>query len=176
LQVEWFDKGGVGEVIFSLAKNIEHEGTLRPVVFVVSDRKGYLEKVARRQGLRVVVLGKNVLTLRWFIRILRIRLANLHYATFGADEYVKAKVPIVYTIHNTYIWADPSFVDRWSEEFSHVSKFIAVSSNVSAFFSRRFKIDPSRIITIANGLNVDSITSDKVFHRRSFDLDDSRFG
>ncbi len=170
LQIGSFDKGGLEEVVFTLARNLQEEGSVSVVVFVTTGIIGHLGEVARQHGIPVVPLNENASELRRLIRQWNVRLVNLHYTTFGVEEYTRAGIPIVYTIHNTYIWATPSFVSERLEAYRHVSHFIAVSQPVGDFFARRFGIDRDRITVVPNGLDLEYVAQEDPVDRASLGL------
>ncbi len=155
LQVGSFDRGGVEEVVLSLARHLQRRSSMRVIVIVDGTLVGYLGEIARGAGIEVVVLGQDRARLRQLLAALDLAVVNLHYTTFGFEDYVAAGVPIAYTIHNTYIWADDAFVRARAAVYQAVTRFIAVSDPVADFFISRFGVDPSRVTTIPNGLDVE---------------------
>jgi O-antigen biosynthesis protein len=172
LQVESLDKGGVEEVVFTLAKNLQRFPSLKVIVFVVGHIVGHLGEVARKHGIPVINLSRNPFLLRRLINKYGVRVVNFHYTTFGTEQYTRARVPIVYTIHNTYIWADAHFIRERSEQYKHVSQFIAVSGPVRDFFASRFSVDASKIRIIPNGLDLDHVAESDFVSRAELGLGD----
>ncbi len=172
LQVGAFDRGGLEEVVLTLARNLGKSSSFRPVVFVAGKVSGHLGAVAEQHGIPVIPLNENAFLLRRLIRLLQVKLVNLHYTTFGVQEYERAGVPIVYTIHNTYVWADSAFVRERTEQYHYVSRFIAVSEPVAEYFASKFRIDPARITMIPNGLDIDHVAEEEQMTRASLGLND----
>jgi len=157
LQLYSFDKGGLEEVVLTLARELRRDGTFDPVILVSEGQPGHLAQVAREEGLPVIALNGNRHLLRRLVGKLRIRLASLHYSPFGTREYERAGVPIVYTVHNTYVWADEDFRLRRAAAYARVARFVAVSGAVARFFAARLQVDRDRIVTIPNGLPADRL-------------------
>lgn len=172
LQVESFDKGGLEEVVLTLARNLNLSGSVNVVVFVTGNIVGHLGELARQSGIPVFALNQNPYVLRRLIRDLNVTLVNLHYSVFGVHEYYKAGIPLVYTIHNTYIWADSQFVQKRLEQYRLVSQFIAVSGLVKDFFVTKFGVDSNLVTTIPNGLDLEYMATEEQLTRTSFGLND----
>jgi glycosyltransferase involved in cell wall biosynthesis len=153
LQVDAFDKGGLEEVVLTLARELRRNGAWR-VVVLAAGPVGYLGRVARADGVPVIALHEDRELLGAVLRQAPIRLANLHYSTFGVEEWANAGVPILYTVHNAYIWSDPEWVRRRSALYRRMTGFVAVSEPVKDFFVSRFDVEAARVRTIPNGLDL----------------------
>ena len=170
LQVDGFDKGGLEEVVLTLARHLKRAGEVQVVVLVAGTEVGYLGSLAREEGIPVLPLGRDRLLLRLVLGLLPIRLVNLHYSTFGAEVYSRARIPVVYTIHNTYVWATPAFVRERAAAYRRAAAFIAVSDPVRDFFASRFQVDPSLVTTIPNGLDLEYAAEAEPVSRASLGL------
>jgi glycosyltransferase involved in cell wall biosynthesis len=108
--------------------------------------------------------------LRTVLRLLPVQVVNLHYSVFGIDEHARAGVPIVYTVHNAYVWSDPQWVKHRADAYHKVSAFIAVSEPVREFFVSRFGVDPRRVRTVPNGLDLEHVAEAEAVPRAELGL------
>jgi glycosyltransferase involved in cell wall biosynthesis len=170
IQVGSFDKGGLEEVVLTLARNLQRSGSVGVLVLVADGAIGHLGQRAQQAGIQVVPLHRNPLLLRRILRSLRVDVVSLHYSTFGAREYAEAGVPMVYTVHNTYVWADAGFARERAEAYAQVARFIAVSEPAASFFAARLGIDPARIQVVPNGLDPELLGTERRLERSAFGL------
>jgi glycosyltransferase involved in cell wall biosynthesis len=154
LQVESFDKGGLEEVVCTIVNNLKTHGIFNLFIFVNANKLGYLGNKMLAEGAEIILLHKSERILSMFVKKIPISLVNMHYTVFGANVYLSYNIPIVYTIHNMYIWADDRFIESRKNIYNKVTKFIAVSEKVRDFFSKKFDINKDKIVTICNGLDI----------------------
>lgn len=172
LELDSFDKGGLEEVVLTLARQLARTGEVGVVVLVVAGEVGHLGERARAAGIPVVPLHRDPRLLRRLLGELRVDVANLHYSVFGAAEYARAGVPIVYTIHNTYVWADERFARERAEAYARVERFLAVSEPAGRFFAARLGVDPARIEFAPNGLDPELLADEVPCTRASLGFGD----
>jgi glycosyltransferase involved in cell wall biosynthesis/SAM-dependent methyltransferase len=170
LQVSSFDKGGLEEVVLTLARHLARSSELRVAVLTLESDAGHNGRIAELAGIPVLTLGGNVHLLRELIHRLRPALVNLHYSTFGHEEYRRAGVPLVYTVHNTYVWAGPDFVAERAPAYAAAERFLAVSSAVKEFFVHRFPVDPALVEVVPNGLDLEYVAAAAPFERLELGL------
>lgn len=170
LQVESFDKGGLEEVVLTLARNLKKSRRVNVTIFVAGNVVGYLGKLAEDEGIPVVALHGSVERLRAAVKAYHVDLVHLHYSVFGVLEYSRAGLPIVYTIHNCYVWADEAFIRQRAAAYGCVNAFIAVSDAVGRFFVSRFGISGERVMTIPNGLDLAYVEASSPVARRDVGL------
>ncbi len=174
-QIESFDKGGLEEVVFSLIRNIGEDNSFNLYILVNENKLGSLGNKAKEKKIKIILLDNNRYFLSKIVKKLHIDIVNLHYSVFGADLYEKYQIPIIYTIHNNYIWADKKFVRERGEIYKNFKKFIAVSDQVKEFFSKRFGIDTRKIITIPNGLDSEVLKAISDEKRKDYNFSENDF-
>lgn len=174
-QLDSFDKGGLEEVVFSLAKNIQANENINLYIFVNDNELGYFGKKIQDLGIKIILLKKNKFFLKKLLKKLKIDLINLHYSIFGSDLYIEQGIPIVYTIHNSYIWADKKFIEERKPLYDKFTMFIAVSDQVRDFFCKKFSIEESSISVIPNGLDLDNLKITTNENRKSYSLLENDF-
>lgn len=152
LQLRSFDRGGLEEVVLTLASGLRDHDGLLPVVFDVAGQGGHLAALASAAGILTIPLHDDPELLEAVLDQLQPAVVNLHYDVFGAAIYRRRGIPVVYTIHNTYVWATPEFITERRPVYAGVDRFIAVSPAVADFFATRFGVPRERIDVIANGL------------------------
>jgi len=174
-QLDSFDKGGLEEVVFNLISRIKKAYDANILVFVVNDQGGYMSKKAANDGFKIVNLKNNRYFLKLLIKKLNPSIVNLHYSVFGSDIYIDQGIPIIYTIHNNYIWADEAFINKRKPLYDKFGKFIAVSSQVRDFFCTRFDIDEERVIVVPNGLDLSNMKNVSVENRHNYGTKEDDF-
>ncbi len=155
LQVHSFDKGGLEEVVFALARSLKE--TYNVCVIASFGKNGYMEKVAKKSGINVINLHGNRFLLKKVLNKYRPDIIHFHYSDFGFDIYRKLGIKSVYTIHNNYIWADKEFIKSRKRFYAGIDRFVAVSSQVKEYFTEKFHIEKDNISVILNGINVDLV-------------------
>lgn len=168
LQLREFDKGGLEEVVLTLARHLPSE--FAPVVLDTSGKGGHLAEVAAAEGIAVVPLHDDPAALGAVLDSLDIAVASLHYDTFGAEVYRRRGIPVVYTIHNTYIWATPEFRSARQAAYACVDRFVAVSDAVADFFAARIGVPRHEVEVIPNGLALDALARETPVARSELGL------
>jgi len=159
-QLETFDKGGLEEVVLSLASNDYLRHKFNVIIIVVGVANGYLVELAQQRGIQVVGLENDLHLLEDIVKHYSISICHLHYSIFGLAVYKKMGVKTVYTVHNNYIWADHNFVLKRREEYKKVDTFVAVSNQVKQYFSSKFEIDQELIHVVPNGVDPELLAAD----------------
>ncbi len=87
--------------------------------------------------------------------------AHIHSGPGGLFLFRKLKVPTIFTSHHTY-WQQSHYIkgQKWKLllyyverlGYSRADKVICVSPDTQAVLFRRYKIDPSRLLVIPNGI------------------------
>jgi glycosyltransferase involved in cell wall biosynthesis len=174
-QLESFDRGGLEEVVYLLSSKFGNLKKFNVVVFVNSNKLGYFGEKAKQHGIKIVLLHKNKFILRYAIKKLGIKLVNLHYSVFGIEQYAKYGVKVLYTVHNNYIWADNKFIKERCACYDKVDKFIAVSTQVKEYFSRKFAIANNNVVVVHNGIDESILNSASIEKREVYGVADGDF-
>lgn len=153
-QLDSFDKGGLEEVVLMLASNKEINELFQVNIFVVNGQRGYLSEIAESRGLKVYYLNQNPHYLKVLVKRLNVKICNLHYSTFGLNIYRTYGTKLIYTVHNNYIWGSAEFNKEKKTEYQKIDSFIAVSSQVSGYFSQKFGVSNQKIEVVSNGIDI----------------------
>ncbi len=174
LQARSMSNGGLEQVIFSLASKIDRT-RFDVSIIVESDEAGELGKALQRHGVSVHPVGRDVVELERVVKRANIDVVNLHYSTFGLDVYRRLKVPVVYTLHNSYTWLAEDEVLERRRFFAEFPKFIAVSREVARYAANRFGVSPGRLQVIPNGYADDHFPPPATLTRADLGLKDSDY-
>lgn len=175
LQVDSFDKGGLEEVVYAVAKNIKKKSDYEIAIFVKRDNNGYLYKKATNDDIMVINLKNNKFFLRLLIKKLHPTIVNFHYGMFGFQEYYKSGIILTYTIHNNYIWLSDKEVQKRGKNYEKIDKFFSVSSQVKSFFCQNFSIDSERVVVIPNGIDVNIFNEKTIEKREKYNINKTDF-
>lgn len=170
-----FDKGGLEEVVLSLAASSVISKNYNTYIFVTGQKGGHMQNMAEKSGIKVYNLDGNLHYLDYLIDNLNIKICNYHYSTFGLSVYKHHDVKLLYTIHNNYIWADEGFISERMTSYQRIDKFISVSSQVKDYFSNIFEITDSKIEVVPNGLDAHNMPSPKKVKRKDMGLMDDDY-
>jgi glycosyltransferase involved in cell wall biosynthesis len=157
LETRAFDKGGLERVVFDTAKSFDR-ARIAPLIVSVGPL-GALAEEARQAGLRVVGLPR-LNAERAYADLLagwRPWLAVAHFSSFGYAQFATRKIPILNVIHNVYAFLDHAGRKRFIEEDARVAHYISVSGKATEYATARLEIDPDKITTIPNGLDIAGI-------------------
>ncbi len=174
-QVEAFDKGGLEEIVLMLSKGNKIREYFNTLIFVAGNDVGYMSELAEKQNIPVIALGNNAEYLKGLVQTFNIKICHLHYSLFGIEIYKNMGVKVVYTIHNNYIWMNQGDVKYRTEKYALVDKFVAVSSQVKDYFSKKFSIDPYMIKVVLNGIDLESLVLPEKVNRKEYNLSDKDF-
>lgn len=150
-----FDKGGLERVALDSTLALHRAGV--PTLIVSTGRLGDLAAQARAAGLRVEGLpaqGSERAYAR-LVRTFRPSVAVSHFSTLGYRLLARRGVPIVSFIHNVYAFMDTAQRARFAAADRFVARYISVSSRATEYAAARLGIDPARIATIPNGLDLE---------------------
>lgn len=139
LMVDSLDKGGLEQVVASLARKISKAGIS---IRVFCTQKG--GEVARQlisEGYTVIDFAGDVDKFENYIKNDSPILVNTHYAKAMLNIVNKYKIPMVEVIHNMYVFQDDIALKRERELNKYFAKMIAVSSLVKEAYEKR--VDPS---------------------------------
>ena len=137
LVVETLDKGGLEEVVALLALKLPEQAAQdgQPIQLSVYCLRGGGAVAERLKSTGVSVLEANGdlrLARQWLNQpAARPHLLNTHF--IGLDFLqiaAEAGLPVVDTIHNTYVWYDPNAWERERKRPAYVTRWIAVSDLV----------------------------------------------
>jgi glycosyltransferase involved in cell wall biosynthesis/SAM-dependent methyltransferase/phosphoglycolate phosphatase-like HAD superfamily hydrolase len=80
-------------------------------------------------------------------------IVNVHYAYDWVRAYADLQVPLLVTVHNSYVWLPPDRIDFIRNSSHAVRRHIAVSRSVAEFAMRRLGLSPSQITVSGNGVS-----------------------
>jgi glycosyltransferase involved in cell wall biosynthesis len=167
LEAPSLDKGGMEEVVYSIATRLDSD-LFHPVVVCI-ERGGHTADRMKREGISVEILGRA--KEKEYLEILdryQIDLVNSHFSFFGPAIAHRNRIPTVSVLHNIYSWYSGSLLGEFRIADQSISKYIAVSKQVASFFKYRFNIDESRMRVIPDGINVERFSKEDILEKRSF--------
>ncbi|MBN9509998.1 MAG: glycosyltransferase family 4 protein [Alphaproteobacteria bacterium] len=149
-----FDKGGLEKVVLDSTLALRAAGIESVIVSV--GPLGDLAAAAQAAGLRVAALPASGAE-RAYGRLLddvQPAVAVSHFSTLGYRLFARRGIPVVSFIHNVYAFLGEAARRRFLADDRVVHRYIAVSPKAAEYAAARFGIDPARVVTIANGLDV----------------------
>ncbi|MCD4821008.1 MAG: glycosyltransferase, partial [Methanococcoides sp.] len=153
IETKSLDKGGLEQVIFDLATNIDKNSY--EIFIACIDKAGHIAEKCRKNGIPVFLINNDEKRYEEIIKEHNIDLINSHYSNFGVNVASKLSIPIISVIHNNYVWLDSTELSEFREVDNCINKYIAVSKNVSRYSRHHFEIDAKKIEIIPNGLNIE---------------------
>lgn len=169
IQVESMDKGGLEQVVYNLVRSLD-KNRFSVTLLICGTECGYLGDKLQAEGCDVVTIGHDQSLLAKILLERKISLVNLHYSVWGIDTYLEMKIPVVYTIHNSYTWLSEDEVQERCRAYKKVAGFIAVSNQVKRYFRERFKVPARRILTVPNGIDLTDFAACKPLPRERYTL------
>ena len=175
IEVPSLDKGGMEEVVYSLATHLDP--ALFRVIIVCVERGGHIERRLRREGFPVEILGEEKeREYREIIRRYRIDLVNTHYSHLGPPIAYEDGIPVISVIHSIYNWVSNKLFDDFKRVDSYVSKYIAVSEDAARYAQYWFNISRDRIEVIPDGIDLKRFSGKKpVLGRKDIGMNEEDF-
>lgn len=150
--VDRMTPGGLEKVVYSLIKSIDRN-KFKPYLVICDREAGYFGEKLKKENYKVFCINHSVEKLREIVNSISPDVVNIHYTTFGIDEYRNKKIPMVYTCHNNYIWHGEKEKNYRKVVYrQYFNSFIAVSGTVKTYFSNRYCVTREKIRVIPNGL------------------------
>ena len=151
LEIKSMDKGGMEEVVCNLAMQFDHLQA-KPII-VCTEKGGLLAESAVKSGIRLEIMRNDIDNYEHFLREQSVALINAHYSDFGLETASRLNIPVVSTIHNSYVWFDKENRKRFKSADPGITHYIAVSNNVSQYMVERLEISQEKISVIPNGVD-----------------------
>jgi glycosyltransferase involved in cell wall biosynthesis len=151
LEINSMDRGGMEEVVCNLATQFDHLHA-KPVIVCV-EKRGLLAESAVQSGVRLEIMYNDIDSYEHFLREQSVALINTHYSDFGSGIASRLGIPVVSTIHNSYVWFDKEYRKRFKSADPGITHYIAVSNNVSQYMVERLEISQEKISVIPNGVD-----------------------
>jgi len=82
---------------------------------------------------------------------------NAHYSTFGLEIAAEQRIPVVQTIHNSYVWLTPDVIENYQRLDHFTRKYIAVSGNAAKYSDVKLGLDPKLTTVIPNGIDIEEL-------------------
>lgn len=101
--VDSLDKGGLEQVVYNLVRSLSGSHFIVTLIICSGDF-GYLGNKLVSDGHDVVAVGNDKGRLQAILQERKIDVANLHYSTCYYETFCRLRIPIVYTVHNSYTW------------------------------------------------------------------------
>lgn len=154
---ENLDKGGLEQVVFSLAK---YASANVQVTVACQGGGTILEETRSLPNVRCILLPRHQSKWRNRFRLLRFFLFNrfdivdVHYCLDASIVAILCRQRVVETVHNVYGWLKGSNRRRFHWICHHATGIIAVSNAVRTFTLENFPIkDPAKARVIPNGVD-----------------------
>ncbi|WP_459815605.1 glycosyltransferase [Geotalea toluenoxydans] len=172
--VDSLDKGGLEQVVYNLVRSLSGSHFIVTLIICSGDF-GYLGNKLVSDGHDVVAVGNDKGRLQAILQERKIDVANLHYSTCYYETFCRLRIPIVYTVHNSYTWLTNQEFKARKKAYKNMSAFIAVSSQVKEYFRQRFSIAAESIEVIPNGIDVSDLADAKLPMRQKYGFLESDF-
>ncbi len=151
LEINSMDKGGMEEVVCNLGMQFDYLQA-KPVI-VCAEKGGLLAESALKSGVLLKVIQNDVQRYEHFLREQSVALINAHYSNFGLGIAARLGIPVVSTIHNSYVWFSKKDRESFRSADPEITHYIAVSNNVSQYMVERLEISQDKISVIPNGVD-----------------------
>ena len=149
LHVETLDKGGLEQMVSTLAEGLRAAGVT--VAVVCAQRGGDTADRLSAQGVPVHILNGDGAAYARLLDAFGPHVVNTHYGHSHLALIQQRGIPIVETIHNMYVFYDAAQWAAEREKRAYVNGYIAVSEMVKAYFLRHMPtLAPEDVTVIAN--------------------------
>ena len=152
IETESFDTGGLERVVLDSALTLNKLGF--KVTIFCTGPLGLLAREARNEGLEVLRMFTK-LNLIFYILFNRPGVVLSHFADFGYKVYNIFKIPNITFIHNVYAFLDKSKKQEILKNDKYVARYISVSKSATRYAVEVLKLEPNKIATIPNGINIE---------------------
>ena len=129
------------------------------------DTPGKLATVLRERGIEVMVQRVrsrfhpvDIYRLMSLIRCKRIDLVHAHMYASSIPGVLAARwagVPVVLHVHSLHEWQQPPRIRKARRIWSQAEKVVAVSQSVRDSILKECKLEPSMVVTLYNGVDLD---------------------
>jgi glycosyltransferase involved in cell wall biosynthesis/GT2 family glycosyltransferase len=153
MQVDNFEAGGLENVVLDLCQVLAEHG--HQVVLLVLGHAGASVERARRLGIPVITLQKDLARYERLLVRLAPRLALTHYSLFGAANCAEHGIPVIQVIHNTYMWLSDAERSDLSASAASTYLFVAVSEYARRYSVERLELASEKCRVIPNGINIE---------------------
>ena len=150
-----FDTGGLERVVLDSALILKSLG-FRVTIFCTGPL-GLLASEARAEGLRVFRV-RTKLKLVFHVLFERPNVTISHFTDFGYSVYNIFKIPNITFIHNVYAFLDKNKKQEILKNDKYVARYISVSKSATRYAVEALKLEPKKIATIPNGINIEKHT------------------
>jgi len=157
VEVASLRSGGLETVVRDLVLALD-PARVRPVVACLEDA-GPIAQQIEAAGIPVHLLGRRPSALAWLLEREHADVLNAHYSLFGVPTAAAMGIPQVHVLHNSYLWLDEGGARRFAWAFREVDRFVAVSSSVADYSSRRFGL--REVEVIPNGIDLSRLRLDQ---------------
>jgi O-antigen biosynthesis protein len=172
--VHRMDQGGLEEVVASLVKNIDQSRFQVSILIPESD-PGKMGQLLQQQGFEVHCFDLKEDQFERHLRKNPVDVVHIHHTTFGFEVLLSLGIPYVFTIHNSYTWFADAENNRMKRLLGACELSAAVSSQVRSFTVERFSLDPRRVRTIPNGLDLSQFPKPVTSARESLGIANDDF-
>ena len=148
-----FDTGGLERVVLDSALILKKLGF--EVVIFCTGPLGLLASEASNEGLKVLRV-RTKLKLVLYLLFNRPNVTLSHFADFGYSAYNWFKIPNITFIHNVYAFLDKGKQQKILENDKYVARYISVSKSATQYAVKVLKLEPKKITTIPNGINIEN--------------------
>jgi glycosyltransferase involved in cell wall biosynthesis len=154
IETENLDRGGVEQVIFNIATNLDKNRFNTFIVCIKNE--GKIAEKCRSAGIPVFLINNDKSRYIELVTKLNIDLINAHHSIFGLDISNRYSLPFIYVIHNCYVWLSNEDISRLKAADLGIKKYIAVSKNVAKYYRKYINVSPRKMEIISNGINIET--------------------
>lgn len=147
------DVGGLERFIYDAAKGLNKDTF--DVSIIVTGLDGYYGNLLRKSGIRVQMAEGGSSLFR--------RLTSeadvlwVHYALYETAYLSDLPVPILQTIHNSYVWLNASGRRSFKEFSENCTVNVCVSQNVARYTDLSLGVSPAKLRVIPNGVDTSGV-------------------
>ena len=167
--VDNLDCGGLEEVVKELSSGLVKRGVKVKVLC-----KNFSGKLASElyddYGVEIKVFNGNKKKFKKYLRENKPSLVHSHGTSFCYREIKQLGIPIIETIHNTYVYKDKKALREERKKTKYVNKYIAVSSKVKDVFVCKVSSDVGIGIIGNAGKRLGAYCLDGNSNDKKFDL------
>lgn len=174
LVAERLDRGGLEEVVGTLARELNRRG-ISVQVFCLQGGGAMAERL-RQEGLEVRIFCGDKERLRAYCRERRPRLANTHFVTEWLDVFYEEAIPVVEVVHNMYVFLNRREWLREQDKAACVSRYIAVSERAAEIFLKHMPdLLPGRVRVVENGVAAETPLYSREEMRKGLGISEEAF-
>jgi glycosyltransferase involved in cell wall biosynthesis len=152
-----FVSGGLENVVIDLSIYLNN---IFNVTILVTKECGSASEIAKKNSLTVIHIDEigGVNNFKEWLMKSNISLVNFHCSTFQMLLIHELGIPIIQTIHNSYVWFSEEDINNYKKLDRFVTHYICVSKSCLEYAIVNFQLDLDKFSVIENGINIDKFS------------------